>query len=237
MKIRLMKSMVPMLAVGIAVVAILVLLFLFKPLYDNAQETGKIVGTTVGEFVGNAVGSYQGYTQDYGEGRKEGKKQGLSAEDTEVTDISGIIHGTGDLQVLVAGVALDNFHEVGKKYAALYSLRGEAVFTVDLEQATIDEDQTTVMIPLPKVQFNIDETKVEKIAELQSTFFNGSTEDGYAEYMNSVNQIKVKTEEHIANYDELQKQAQEAAIEQVGMLVKNMTGKNVNILFQRGDEE
>lgn len=237
MKIRLIKLMTPMLAVGIAIAAILALILFFKPLHDDAQATGNAVGTSVGKFVGTAVGSYQGYTQDYGEGIKEGKKQGLSAEDTEITDISRIIRGTGDLQVLVAGVALDNFHEVGKKYAALYSLRGQAIFTVDLEQATIDEEQTTVMIPFPKVQFIIDETSVEKIAELKTTLFNGSTEDGYTEYMNSVNKIKEKTEEYIANYDELQIQAQEAAIEQVGMLVKNMTGKNVNILFQAGGEE
>lgn len=237
MKIRLIKLMTPMLVVGIAVAAILVLLLFFKPLHDNAQATGNAVGTSVGKFVGTAVGSYQGYTQDYGEGKKEGKKQGLSAEDTEITDISGIIHGTGDLQVLVAGVAFDNFHEVGDKYAAIYLLRGEAIFTVDLGKATIDNDQTTVMIPFPKVRLNIDETEVEKIAEWQTTFFNGSTEDGYKAYMNSVQQIRENAEEYMANYDELQIQAQEAAKEQVRMLVKDMTGKNVNVLFYVGGEE
>ena len=236
MKIRLIKLMTPMLAVGIAIAAILALILFFKPLHDDAQATGNAVGTSVGKFVGTAVGSYQGYTQDYGEGKKEGEKQGLSAEDTEITDISRIIHGTGDLQVLVAGVALDNFHEVGEKYAAMYLLRGEAIFTVDLGQATIDDDQTTVMIPFPKVQLNIDETEVEKIAEWQKNFFNGSGEDGYTAYMNSIKQIRENTEEYIANYDELQTQAQETAKEQVRMLVENMTGQNVSVLFYEGGE-
>ena len=238
MKLKLIKAAAPILSVGIAIAAVLMLIMYFKPMYDGAQTTGTALGTSAGEIVGTALGSLNGITY-YREGWDAGKEQGLSAEDTESTIITHIIQGTGNLQVLVAGVTLDVSHEVGDKYAAIYLLRGEAVFMVNLNEAQIDIDQNTVtvMIPLPEVRLTVDETEVEKIAEWQTKFFNGSTDDGYIAYMNSIEQSKEAVAESISNYDELRKQAQEAAKEQVKMLVENMTGKEVNVSIFPGGEK
>ena len=233
MMIRIIKDAAPVLAVGIAVVMLLALRLFCKPAYDNAQANGNALGASTGEFVGTAIGSYRGVTQDYWEGWDAGKDQGLSADDTIVSDIS-YIQEAGNLQVFVAGVEIGNFHEVGDKYAAIYLLRGEVVFTVDLSQAQMDVDQKTIMIPQPEVTLKIDDAEVEKIKEWQAFFFNGSTEDGYTTYMNSIGQIEENAEESIANYDELLTQAQEAAKEQVQRLVASMTGEDVNVLFFSG---
>lgn len=234
---KLIKSTAPIWSVGIAIVVFLVLILFVIPAYNNSQSIGNAFGTSVGEAVGTAIGSYNGITQDYWEGWDEGKEQGLSADDTEVTDITSIIRGTGKLQILVAKVALDVSHEVGDKYAAIYLLRGEAIFTVDLSGAQIDNDMNIVMIPQPEVHLDFDESEVEKIAEWQTCFFDGSTEDGYTAYMNSIEQSREHAKESIANYDELIAQAQEAAKKQVQMLVMNMTGKSVSVSFLMGGQK
>lgn len=233
---KLIKSTAPFWSVGIAIVTILVLILFFIPAYNISQSVGNAFGTSVGEAVGTAIGSYNGLTQDYWVGLNEGKGQGLSADDTEVTDITSIIQETEKLQVLVARVTLDVSHEVGDKYAAIYLLRGEAIFTVDLSGAQIDNDLNIVMIPQPEVHLDFDESEVEKIAEWQTKFFDSSTKDGYTAYMNSIEQSKENATEFIANYDELIAQAQGAAKKQVQMLVMNMTGKSVSVLFSTGGQ-
>lgn len=233
--IKLIKSTAPIWSVGIAIVVFLVLILFVIPVYDNSRSVGNAFGTSVGEVVGTAIGSYNGLTQDYWVGLNEGKEQGLSAGDTEVTDITSVIQGTGKLQVLVARVTLDVSHEVGDKYAAIYLLRGEAIFTVDLSGAHIDND-LNIIIPHPEVHLDFDESETEKIAEWQTLFFNGSTDDGYTAYMNSIEQSRENAMEYIANYDELIAQAQEAAKKQVQMLVMNMTGKSVSVSFSTGGQ-
>lgn len=232
---KILKIIVPILSVGMAIIAFLILILFIIPVYNTSQSVGNVSGTFIGDAVGTAIGSYNGITQDYRKGWDEGREQGLSAVDTEVTDISSIIQEKGDLQVLVAKVAIYDFNETGDKHAALYFFRGEAVFTVDLGEVRVDYDQNSgqyiVRIPSLKVDLNIDETEVEKKAEWQAKLFNGSSEDGYNAYINSIEQIRKNTTEYIVDYDELMAQSQEAAIKQVGMLVTNMTGKDVKVLL------
>ena len=107
------------------------------------------LGAVQGKIVGLAVGSYKAVTESVPSGYSDGKDQGLSAEDTKST-IAAYTRGIGKLEVLVAGVKLSNFHQVGDKYAALYLTKGNAVFTVDLSEATITfgQDSTDVVILL-----------------------------------------------------------------------------------------
>lgn len=236
LKLKIIKALFPILIILIAIASLLILIMFVIPRYNNAPEDGIAIGESKGMVVGTVKGSING-SFDYWAGRNEGNAQGISADDTKVTDITSIIQGTGNLQVLVAGVEFDIPHEIGDKYAAIYLLRGEATFTVNLGEAIIDENQNTVMIPQPKPTLNYDETEVKKIAEWQTKFFDGRTEEGYTAYMNSIEQSKKNISESIANYDELLTMAKEAAKEQVQMLAKNMTGKTVTVTFLPGGEE
>ena len=245
---KLVKEMASICAVGIAAIITLILILFFKSIYDNSRSIGNVVGEELGEMVGPAVGSFEGVTQTYWEGMKDGKRQGLSASDTEVSDMVDFssfekyILETATLQVLVARVSMEDYHEVGDKYAALYLLPGEVVFTVNLWEAQIDIDQNTVKVKIPQPKlgdFTIYETGVEKIAEWKSTFFDGSMEDGYTAYMNSLDQIKENAEEYISNYDVLFHQAREAAKKQVQMLAEtmNISGNSVSVEFLTGSQE
>lgn len=244
---KLKRATTPICAVGIAIIMILVLILFFKPLHDNSQSLGNDIGAGLGDLVGTAVGSFEGI-KTYKEGWEEGKTEGLSASDTEVSDIVGLsgfekyISEAAILQVLVARVSVEDLNKVGDKYAAIYLLRGEVIFTVDLGKAQIDADQDVVKLKIPQPEHSkimIDETEVENIAEWQSLFFNGSTKDGYDEYMNSIDQIKENVEESISDYDTLFHRACEAARKQVEILVGNMIveGKTVEVEFLTGGQD
>ena len=87
------------------------------------------------EKVSSAAGTVQGAAQGLSAGGEAGKEEGLSAKDTAVR-VANQMETTGRLQVLLADMKLSDIYEQGDSYGALYSLKGEGVFTVDLSQAT-----------------------------------------------------------------------------------------------------
>ena len=153
-------------------------------LYYNANATamGSGIGQKTGTLVGKAIGSLEGITKGREEGTAAGKAAGLSAEDTEA-DIANEIRKLENLEVLVASVKINDFHSIGDnvEYAALYLLKGDVVFSVDLSQAEIVTSNNGIQItlPMPHGELYIDQSQIEKVAEYQKHFFGGSAEDGY----------------------------------------------------------
>ena len=113
----------------------------------NAESMGTTFGQSTGSQVGKFVGSFEALT-DYREAYAEGKEQGLSAEDT-TAEVANKINEVERLEVLVASVKLNDIHTVGDDYAALYLLKGDAVFAVDLSKAEITEESDGLHILLP----------------------------------------------------------------------------------------
>ncbi len=196
-------------------------LFFLNNVYANASEIGENLGSAAGKAAGAAIGSLQGITKGNAAGLQDGKAEGLSAKDT-TTDIMDIIE-IGKLEVLVATTTIENFNSMGNDYAALYLLRGDVVFTVDLQQASFDTETDTLYIPQPMPTCYFDPVEIQKIAEYQKTFFSGSTEDGFTEYLNSLKQLKISFTDSIENYDNLLASAQTAAIHQVKQIAENMS--------------
>ena len=215
-----------------AVLILLAVFFLYAlPTYRNAPVVGEKLGTTVGSSVGTAIGSFNGITRGISAGTKDGREDGLSAKDTTVVveDIKQATSEIGKLEILVAQVKLTNFHTVGDNYTALYFLRGDAIFTVDMGQATITaetDDEISILLPSPEMDLYISNQETEKVAEYQRSFFNRNTEDGFTAYLNSLNQMIENAEESIANYASLMEQARTAAINQVRRLASEICGSD-----------
>lgn len=196
-------------------------LFLLNNVYTNASEIGENLGSAAGKAAGAAIGSFQGITKGNAAGLQDGKAEGLSAKDTTI-DITDIME-MGKLEVLVATTTIENLNKMGNDYAALYLLRGDVVFTVDLQQASFDTETDTLSIPQPMPTCYFDPVEIQKIAEYQKTFFSGSTEDGFTEYLNSLKQLENSFTDLIENYDNLLASAQTAAIHQVKQIAENMS--------------
>ena len=196
-------------------------LFLLNNVYTNASEIGENLGSAAGKAAGAAIGSLQGITKGNAAGLQDGKAEGLSAKDTTI-DITDIME-MGKLEVLVATTTIENLNKMGNDYAALYLLRGDVVFTVDLQQASFDTETDTLSIPQPMPTCYFDPVEIQKIAEYQKTFFSGSTEDGFTEYLNSLKQLENSFTDLIENYDNLLASAQTAAIHQVKQIAENMS--------------
>ena len=117
--------------------------------YYRSGEIGAGIGSGAGKLTGIAVGSYKGVTEGLEDGFSEGKAAGLDAEDI-TADITQAVREVGNLQVLAANVEIPDYHEVGKKYAALYLFRGSAVFSVDLTRASVSrtaEGEVIILLP------------------------------------------------------------------------------------------
>ena len=125
--------------------------FLAFALYYNATAAsrGTSIGQETGALVGKAIGSLEGITKGREEGTEAGKAAGLSARDTEA-DIANEIRKIENLEVLVASVKINDVHSIGENvdYAALYLLKGDVVFSVDLSQAEIEEQGNRIQITL-----------------------------------------------------------------------------------------
>ncbi len=213
------KYIIPLIIIGCVLVYVVILRV-------NANSMATTFGGQTGNKVGKLVGSFAALT-DYQEAYAEGKEKGLSAEDTTV-DIASELKDVENLDVLVATVKLNHVHDIGDEYAALYLLRGEVVFSVDLSKVQVEEkdDTITIKIPKPEMDFSINASETEKISEWQKYFFSGSSEDGYKAYINSMKQIYKKTPEEIANYDSLVLSADEAAKAQVIQLATALITDN-----------
>ncbi len=191
---------------------------------ENITAAAQGAGNAAGFFAGSVEGVPY-YREKYG----EGKEKGLSAGETEVTGLTGAQLGDGKLQVLAATVSLAVDNQVGKNFAALALLRGNIVFSVDLGKAEIRDD--TVTLPDVETRFVIDHRQTEIIDEYQNSFFNGSTEDGYDEFINSVKEIESGVERYVENYGALREEARKAAVEMVKTVAGNVSGKRYDVVI------
>ena len=191
-----------------------------------------VIGGSFGTSVGTAVGTFHAVTEDMPKAYAEGKTDGLSAEDTEV----GInkVKEVGKLDVLAANAKLTDVHKVGDKYAALYEMGADVIFSVDVSQASFlyGDNLIVVLLPPPEAEINFDSTKTKVVADWQSwlpLFGNGSTKDGLDAYFNSLKKIKINAKEQIENYDYLEKQASDSAKKQVKELAQMLVEKGTNV--------
>lgn len=222
---------------------ILAAIFFVIALYNHsiAESTGDKIGQETGFLVGRAAGSYEGMTKGREEGLAAGTAAGLSAEDTEAA-IANEIHRIDKLEVLVASVKISDFHTIGEeeklKYAALYLLKGEVVFSVDLNQADIvvRDNEVYITIPKPHGELYIDQSRVEKAAEYQRHYFSGSAEDGFDAFLNSMKKVTSTSVEELENYSVLLQAAQESAKKQVKQLASSVavSTHTVNVDFKEG---
>lgn len=210
----------------------------------NVKSIGESFGKTEGEIVGRVIGSYRGVTEGIKQGKIDGANAGLKAEDIEINpDIYKTMKSVGNLEVLSAGVSLHDVHTIGvnEEYKALYILRANAIFTVDLLKAEVEFGKTDnaihVLLPSPEVELYFDEAGTEKLAEAQKISLSLSAEDTMKAYINSMSNIKLNAKENINNYDLLMQSAKESAQNQVEQLVKTVCGKEyeVVILFDSGE--
>lgn len=229
--------------VGSPILFVLVACILFSAvaLRWNAKSFGRNLGTTAGFAAGRLAGSLEGLTEGRKAGTEDGKAVGLSAEDTAAA-ISNQMQQVENLEVLAASVKLKDFHTVGKEedptYAALYLANGTAVFTVDLSQAQIraENDVLHIVLPQPVGNLYIDESSVEKVADYQKKFFNGSAEDGFDAYLNTMIKIQEVTEETLSNYDTLISSAKQAAEHQITLLVKSVSTMPYSISIEFAEQ-
>jgi len=197
---------------------------------EGADDVGSAIGTVAGESAGLIEGA-SGALDSAAQGIKDGKTAGLSAEDTK-TLLRGKMAETGKLEVLMAGVQLENFHTIGeeekKKYAALYLYKAKAVFSVDLSDVQIiwDQEEHSIVLNLPQLEIEVyfDETEEQKVAEYQKKFFEGSANDGFDAYLNSMSEIAKDAPKKLAENENLMNQARSAAIMQVGLLANSICG-------------
>lgn len=203
----------------------------------KAESMGTTFGQSTGLQVGKFIGSLEA-KEDYDKAYEEGKKQGLSAEDT-LAEVANKIKEVEHLEVLVASMKLNDIHTVGEEYAALYLLKGDAVFSVDLSKAEITEKSDGIYIALPQLDINliVDQNKIRKVAEYQKRFFNGSSEIGYDAYLNSMAKIVEESKETLVNYDSLNKTAQETAKRQVSQLVNSIAVEKRNVIVTFKEEQ
>lgn len=193
----------------------------------SAYQTGINIGAAMGTAVGTAVGSKNGLTS----GITDGREDGLSADETAVV-LAQKMEAAGKLQVLAAGVTLENAQNIGKSYNSIEILKGDLVFTVDLQSATITVNDTgaSILIETPQVQFYLDERESEKIMEVNKFSLITNAEDGVTAFLNSRAQIVENVEENIKGYRTLMESAKEAAIAQTKNLAEAACGGNKTIV-------
>lgn len=228
----------PSFAIPLIGFALAACFLLFALYYNaNAESQGNRIGQGTGALVGKAIGSFEGITKGREEGAEAGKAAGLSARDTEA-DIANEIRKIENLEVLVASVKIIDVHSIGENvdYAALYLLKGDVVFSVDLSQAEIEEQGNGIQItlPLPHGRLYIDQSQIEKVGEYQKHFFSGSAEDGFDAYLNSMVKVYEASAETLDNYDVLIQAAKESAEKQVRQLALSVAVNKhqVNVIFK-----
>lgn len=197
---------------------------------------------------GTALGSWRGVMQGIASGAeagvKAGKEEGLSAKDTTIK-IGNKMTETGKLQVMLVDLKLTDLYQQGPpkapEYAALWTMKGEGVFTVDLTQAKAayqeTENQISIEIPEPVFTPYLDDSAVEMLAEYPSSkrfLFNGSAANGYQGYLNSRTQIDRKVQEEMLT---MLDRAEVSALHQVELLARSVCGSTVSIQISFAKEE
>ena len=228
------KKVVDIVLLLLAIMAVIILFVGVGPAYKNAANLGSDIGSKTGTMVGNVVGSFNGITDGLARGSQDGKTEGLSAKDT-TTVIANNFSKVGNLEVLEAGVKLRDVNTIGEDYAALFLLKGVAVYSVSLSDAEInDTDADTVEILLPDidVEIYIDETATEKLAEYQEYSWTGNAKDGFTEYMNSREKTDQSIKDKMENYDALIEAAESSARKQVEIIAQAATGNKKEIVVK-----
>lgn len=194
----------------------------------------------LGISAGLAVGSWQGVTEGLSKGAADGKEEGLSAKDIEVA-VTNKMTASKRLQVLLVDLLLTDLYKQGNDYAAIFGIRGEGIFTVDLVQsrAVYSAEQNRIALTIPEPEFTpyLDDSSLEVIAEYERPLFNGSTKDGYQGYLNSRTITVERVKAELSDYDALVEQAKDSAIEQVTALAKSVCGSDASIDVQFAREE
>ena len=193
-----------------------------------------ITGNGFGNTVGVAVGTFHAVTEDMPKAYSEGKTDGLSAADT----LAGVnkLREVGKLDVLAANAKITDVMKTGDKYAALYEMGADIIFSADISKAEFryGENVVEIIIPAPEAVINFDSTKTRLLDEWQRWFGNGSSKDGIETYINSMKEIRKNAKEQIENYEYLEKRAGDSARKQVAeiakMLVEDGTRVDVRIM-------
>jgi hypothetical protein len=235
MKKRNKRSHKNVLLIIVSALILILLIVCSVELRVNAKSIGAGIGNSIGELTGKAVGSYEGMTQGSVEGAAAGKTAGLSAEDTKAQIVTQLSQAN-KLEVLVASVKLNDFHTIGEDehpdYAALYLMKGNVVFSVDLSNAKISFSGNTLHIKLSEPDASLYFTgSPEKIAEYQKHSFSGNVKDGYDAYLNTMEKIQSATLDDLNNKDALISAAKKSAENQIELLVKSasVAGKNISV--------
>ena len=178
----------------ILIAAVIAIAFtLFFPIVSS------ISGRRFGSSVGVAVGSFHAITEDMPAAYHQGIEDGLSAEDVR-TDIGVRLREIGKLNVLAANAELSDIHKVGDTYAAIYTLGADVVFSVDLTEAEVftnsGEKELIIRLPRPVAQINIDSTRTRLEDEWSRILFDGKTEHGIEEYINSMKNHSIRTKRY-----------------------------------------
>ena len=226
------KNAITILSIVLMIFAIVGVFGYVIPAYNDAKNLGVSVGDKTGKLVGNVIGSYDGITTGLSKGSEDGKEEGLSAKDTK-SEIKTSLSEVGNLEVLEAGVKLKDVNTLGNNYAALFLLKGVAIYSVNLKDVEInDVDSSTVEILLPdvNVEIYIDESATEKLAEYQKYSWSGSAKDGFVEYMNTREAADKSVKATLENYDDLIEAAESSAKKQVGIIAQAATGNKKEIV-------
>lgn len=213
----------------LAIVMAAVILTVIYPAYNKAEQLGINGGSFLGKAAGKCIGSVEGIAVGVGAGAEAGEQEGLSAKDTEVK-IIGRVRELGNLEVLNVSMKRNVINKAdGGKTCVLWSAKCEASYAVDLTKAEISND--IVIIPYPELSISFDSP--EKIAQYQKRKNTGSSINGSTEYINSEKKIRDKIQKELKNNSDLSKKAQDAAINQVEILIKNISvnGKQINVEF------
>lgn len=209
------------------------------PLCIFSCSAGKTLGNKTGGAVGTFTGSFDGVTVGLKEGTEAGRAEGLSANDTKAS-FKDKMDEVGKLEVLTAGVGIKNLHTVGEKYASIYVIKGNIIFSVDLTKAEFIENTSgntlTIKLPQPQAELTINEEETVKLAQRQNKVFDGSAKDGYEEYLNTMKKTQSEMKEVIGNYTQLSEQARNSAQTQIGYIARQALLSDREIIFEFMDE-
>ena len=209
---------------------VILLCICFSGCTNRAQELGTEIGTGIGEKVGVVKGYTEALSAEIPQGKEDGKEEGLSAKDTVIV-VQEKMKEVAKLEVLVASVSLDNFHTLGEKYAALYLIKSDAVFSVDLSNLLVDkiDDKLYVTVPKIDIECHDDPRESMQIAEWQKGHFSGNAEDGFDAYLNSMQQISDNREAELAKNETLMTMAKASAKKQLERLLSSICGNAIQI--------